>query len=445
MAAATPSGPVGPTGWRFALRALRHRNYRLFFGGQGISLIGTWMTRFATGWLVYRLTGSAILLGVVGFAGQVPTFLAAPFAGVWVDRWNRHRVLVATQTLAMLQSFGLAVLALTHITIPEIIGLSVFQGLINAFDMPARQTFLVDLVEQREDLGNAIALNSSLVNVARLLGPAIAGVIIALWGEGYCFLMDGFSYLAVIVSLLAMRRLPRRARPARAGMLTALREGWNYVSGFAPARALLLLLALVSLVGMPYSVLMPIFAGTVLHGGPHTFGFLMGAAGCGALVAAIRLAARKSVRGLTRLVPISAAMFGAGLVGFGLSRWLWLSLPLIFLAGMGMIQQMASTNTILQTVAGEQMRGRVMSYYTMAFVGMAPWGSLLAGTLASRIGAPHTLLLNGTCCLLGAAWFMTRLPSVRAAIRPVYQELGILPELTRGLEAAAVLTTPPEE
>jgi len=445
MAAATPSGPVGPTGWRFALRALRHRNYRLFFGGQGISLIGTWMTRIATGWLVYRLTGSAILLGVVGFAGQVPTFLAAPFAGVWVDRWNRHRVLVATQTLAMLQSFGLAVLALTHITIPEIIGLSVFQGLINAFDMPARQTFLVDLVEQREDLGNAIALNSSLVNVARLLGPAIAGVIIALWGEGYCFLMDGFSYLAVIVSLLAMRRLPRRARPARAGMLTALREGWNYVSGFAPARALLLLLALVSLVGMPYSVLMPIFAGTVLHGGPHTFGFLMGAAGCGALVAAIRLAARKSVRGLTRLVPISAAMFGAGLVGFGLSRWLWLSLPLIFLAGMGMIQQMASTNTILQTVAGEQMRGRVMSYYTMAFVGMAPWGSLLAGTLASRIGAPHTLLLNGTCCLLGAAWFMTRLPSVRAAIRPVYQELGILPELTRGLEAAAVLTTPPEE
>jgi len=445
MAAANPTGPAGLTGWRFALRALRHRNYRLFFGGQGISLIGTWMTRIATGWLVYRLTGSAILLGVVSFSGQVPTFLAAPFAGVWVDRLNRHRVLVATQTLAMLQSFALAALALTHITIGEIIALSVLQGLINAFDMPGRQSFLVDMVEQREDLSNAIALNSSMVNSARLVGPAIAGVIIALWGEGYCFLIDGFSYLAVIVSLLAMRRLPQRARAERAGMLSSLREGWGYVSGFAPARSLLLLLALVSLVGMPYSVLMPIFAKTVLHGGPHTFGFLMGAAGFGALTAALRLAARKSVRGLTRLVPISAAMFGAGLVGFGLSRWLWLSLPLIYLAGMGMIQQMASTNTILQTVVGEEMRGRVMSYYTMAFVGMAPWGSLLAGWLASRIGAPHTLLLNGTCCLLGAAWFMTRLPAVRAAIQPVYRELGILPELARGLETAAVLTTPPEE
>ncbi|MGH9395189.1 MAG: MFS transporter [Terriglobales bacterium] len=431
--------------WQRTARALRHRNYKLFFGGQSVSLIGTWMTRIATSWLIYRLTGSAILLGVVSFAGQIPTFLAAPFAGVWVDRWDRHRVLLATQVLAMLQSFALAALALTRITVGEVLALSAVQGLINAFDMPGRQSFLVDMVEQREDLGNAIALNSSMVNLARLIGPAVAGLIIAAWSEGYCFLIDGFSYLAVIGSLLAMRDLPRRAPGARTPMLVALRQGWDYVSGFAPVRALLLLLALVSLVGMPYTVLVPIFAGSVLGGGAHTYGFLMGAAGCGALAAALGLAARKSVRGLVRLVPISAALFGAGLVGFGLSRWLGLSLALIFAAGWGMMQQMASTNTILQTVVSEDMRGRVMSFYTMAFVGMAPWGSLLAGALAQRLGAPRTLLLTGTCCLLGAAWFLTRLPQVRAAIRPVYRQLGILPEVTSAIQAAAQLTTPPED
>lgn len=436
---------AGASGWRFTTRALRHHNFRLFFGGQSISLIGTWMTRIATAWLVYRLTGSAVLLGVVSFSGQIPTFLAAPFAGVWVDRWNRHRVLVVTQTLAMVQSFALAALALTHINMAEIIALSAFQGLINAFDMPGRQSFLVDMVEDRAHLSNAIALNSSMVNAARLVGPALAGLVIALWGEGYCFLIDGVSYLAVIASLLAMRRLPGRAARARTAMVTALREGWTYVAGFAPARSLLLLLALASLVGMPYAVLMPIFAGRVLGGGAHTFGFLMGAAGCGALVGALRLAARPSVRGLTRLVGISAALFGAGLVGVGLSRWLWLSLAMIFFAGMGMMQQMASTNTILQTVVSEDKRGRVMSYYTMAFVGMAPWGSLLAGSLAARIGAPRTLVMDGICCLAGAAWFATRLPGVRAAIRPVYRQLGILPEVASAVQAASALTTPPQD
>ena len=431
--------------WQRTARALQHRNYKLFFGGQSVSLIGTWMTRIATSWLVYRLTDSAVLLGVVTFAGQIPTFLAAPFAGVWVDRWNRHRVLVCTQVLAMLQSFALAALALTHITIGEILALSAFQGLINAFDMPGRQSFLVDMVEQREDLGNAIALNSSMVNLARLVGPAIAGVIIAAWSEGYCFLIDGISYLAVIASLLAMRDLPRRMAAPRTAMLRAMREGWEYVSGFAPIRVLLLLLALVSLVAMPYTVLMPIFAKQVLGGGAHTYGFLMGAAGCGALAAALMLAARRSVRGLVRLVPISAALFGAGLVGFGFSHWLWLSLPLLMATGWGMMQQMASTNTILQTVVQEEMRGRAMSFYTMSFVGMAPWGSLLAGVLASRLGAPHAVLVMGTCCLLGAAWFLRKLPEVQAAIRPVYQQLGIIPEVRAGVQAAAQLTTPPED
>lgn len=433
-------------GWRRTLRALGFRNYRLYFGGQGLSLIGTWMTRVAVGWLVYRLTGSALLLGLVAFAGQIPTFLLAPFAGVWVDRWNRHHVLVATQVLAMLQSFALAALALPHrITMAEILGLSALQGLINAFDMPGRQSFLVDLVEDREHLANAIALNSSMVNLTRLIGPALAGLIIAAWSEGWCFLLDGISYLAVIASLLAMRNLPRRRDRARTPLVAALREGWDYVSRFAPARSLLLLLGLVSLLGMPYTVLLPIFAGRELGGGAHTYGFLMGAAGCGAVVAAVRLAARPSVRGLTGVVAASAALFGAALVGFAFSRWLWLSLALVFVAGFGMMQQMASTNTILQTVVGEEKRGRVMSYYTMAFVGMAPWGSLLLGWLAHRLGAPRALELTGAGCLLAAWWFAHRLPQLRAAIRPVYRELGILPELAAGVSAASALTTPPEE
>jgi MFS family permease len=432
--------------WAVVVRALRHRNYRLFFGGQSVSLIGTWMTRIATSWLIYRLTHSALLLGVVGFAGQIPTFLLAPFAGVWVDRWNRHRVLVATQVLAMFQSFALAGLTLAHrITVWDVIWLGAFQGLVNAFDMPGRQAFVVEMVDDRRDLGNAIALNSSMVNMARLIGPSLAGMVIAAVGEGYCFLIDGVSYLAVIGSLLAMRLVPQEARRASGDIWSDLKDGWLYVAQSAPIRSILILLALVSLVGMPYSVLMPIFAGTILHGGPHTLGFLMGASGVGALTGAVILAARKTVLGLGRLVAFSAGAFGVGLAAFSQSRILWLSLLLMFVTGYGMMQQMAASNTILQTIVDEDKRGRVMSYYTMSFMGMAPFGSLLAGGLASRYGAPTTLLVCGLCCIAGAVWFGAHLKSIRTLVRPIYAQLGIIPEVVRGIQSATALQTPPED
>src|SRR5580698_6835127 len=320
--------------WKFALRALRSRNYRLFFTGQTVSLIGTWMTQIATSWLVYRLTGSAWLLGIVGFAARIPTFVLGPFAGVWVDRWNRHRTLVVTQILSMIQSFALAGLALAGIiTIREVIWLGLAQGVINAFDMPARQAFVIQMVEDRTDLGNAIALNSSMVNMARLLGPSIAGVIIAAFGEGYCFLIDGFSYLAVIASLLAMRIAPGKPRGADKPVWHELKEGWHYVTHFVPIRSILLLLAVVSLVGMQYTVLMPIFAARVLHGGPHTLGFLMGAAGLGALGGVAFLAVRRKVAGLEGVLPIVAAGFGVTLIAFGFSHWL--SLSLLLMMGLG--------------------------------------------------------------------------------------------------------------
>jgi|SRR5579871_2345921 len=431
--------------WSFALRALRSRNYRLFFGGQSISLIGTWMTRIATGWLVYRLTQSPFLLGMVGFAGQMPALFLTPFAGVWVDRWNRHRTLVVTQILSMLQSFALAALALAGvINIWEIIGLSLFQGLINCFDMPGRQAFVVQMVERREDLANAIALNSSMVNAARLVGPAIAGILIAGVGEGYCFLIDGISYIAVIVSLLRMRIVRSASRPGRKRVLHELREGWAYVVQSIPIRAILLLLALVSLVGMPYTVLMPVFASNVLHGGPHTLGFLMAASGVGALVSALNLAMRKTVIGLGGIVARSAMLFGAALVCFGLSRWFWVSLVLMFATGMGMMRQMAASNTILQTILEDDKRGRVMAYYSMAFLGVSPFGSLLAGTLAAKIGAPYTVIISGILCLAGAGWFARELPRIRSFVRPIYAQLGIIPELATGIQSASQLQTPPE-
>jgi MFS family permease len=414
-----------------AWRALRSGNFRLYFGGQTISLVGTWMTRLATSWLVYRLTGSALLLGVVGFAGQIPTFLFAPLVGVWVDRLDRRRVLVVTQILATLQSLALAYLTLArHINIREIIWLSAFQGLINAFDMPARQAFLVQMVDDKQDLGNAIALNSSMVNLARLVGPSLAGGVIALSGEGYCFLIDGVSYLAVIASLLAMRLDSVRARPTTDSMRAQLQEGWAYVSGFAPVRTILLLFATVSLMGWPFTVLMPIFAGRVLKGGPHTLGFLMGAVGVGALASALSLALRRTILGLGRMIPLSTAAFGIGLILFGMSRILWMSLILMLVCGFGMMQQMAASNTIIQTIVEDSKRGRVMSFYAVAFVGMAPFGSLLAGTLAHAIGAPRTVILSGVCCVAGAAWFATQLPTIRKLIRPIYMDLGILPPVT---------------
>jgi len=442
---AAVSSTQGAT-WKFALRALRYRNYRLFFTGQSVSLIGTWMTQIATGWLVYRLTGSAWLLGIVGFASRIPTFVLGPFAGVWVDRWNRHRTLVVTQILSMLQSFALAGLALAGvITIREIIWLGLAQGIINAFDMPARQAFVIQMVEDRADLGNAIALNSSMVNVARLLGPSIAGVIIAAVGEGYCFLIDGFSYLAVIASLLAMRIAPVQQRRAEKAILHELKEGWNYVTHFVPIRSILLLLALISLVGMQYTVLMPIFAGQVLHGGAHTLGFLMGASGVGALTGAMFLATRKNVLGLGRMIPLAAAGFGTGLIALGLSRFLWLSLLLMLFIGCTMMIQMASSNTILQTIVEDDKRGRVMSFYSMAFLGMAPFGSLLAGGLAHYIGAPRTVMISGIICIAGAGGFASQLSVMRELVRPIYRTLGIIPEIASGIQNASALQTPPEE
>jgi MFS family permease len=415
-------------GVSYAWRALRHRNFRLFFGGQTISLIGTWMTRVATGWLVYRLTGSALLLGTVSFAGQIPTFLVAPFAGVWVDRLDRRQVLVWTQTLSMVQSLALAALTLTgHITIPRLLALSVMQGIINAFDMPGRQSFMVKMVDDKRDLQNAIAINSSMVNLARLIGPSLAGMLIAVSSEGWCFLADGISYIAVIFSLLAMRVHDAEVERTTTSMLSELKAGWTYVSEFLPIRTILLLFAVVSLMGMPFVVLMPVFAKTVLHGGPHTLGFLMGSMGMGALFSALSLAARKNVRGLVRMIPIAAAVFGAGLIGFGLSRVFWLSMIMVFVAGAGMMQGMAASNTVIQTIVTDDKRGRVMSYYTMAFMGMAPFGSLLAGTMAHKVGAPLTVILNGAVVLLGAAWFWTRRPTLRLQIRPIYQEMGIIP------------------
>jgi MFS family permease len=429
---------------RFALRALSHRNYRLFFAGQSISLIGTWLTRIATSWLVYRLTGSAALLGIIGFCGLVPTFVLAPIAGVFVDRHSRHRVLVITQVLSMLQSFALAALALPGvITVAEVAALQLFQGVINAFDTPARQAFVVEMVEDRNDLPNAIALNSSMFNGARLIGPSIGGILIAVVGEGGCFLIDGISYLAVIASLLAMSMRPIEAQGQRKNVLHELGEGFRYAAGSAPIRSILVLLALVSLVGMPYTVLMPVMAAERLHGGAHTLGFLMAAVGLGALAGAVRLALRRSVLGLGRTIVLMAATFGIMLATFAASRAVWLSLPLLVLAGFAMMTQTAASNTILQTILEERMRGRVMAFYTMAVMGTAPFGSLIAGALAERIGAPWTIAGGGLLCAAGAGWFALQLPALRREVRPIYRKLGILPEVAEGLQGAQQVPTAP--
>jgi len=387
------------------------------------------------------------MLGVVGFAGQLPAFVLAPAAGVYVDRWNRHRLLVVTQTLSMLQSFALAGLTLTgFITIPLILALNAFQGLVNAFDMPGRQSFVIAMIEDKRDLGNAIALNSSMFNAARLIGPSTAGFIIATGGVGWAYFLDGISYLAVIVALLAMR-VPGSAAPCapREGPFQAMHAGWRYIVGSLPIRSIMLLLALVSLVGGPYTVLMPIFATRILGGGSYTLGLLLSAIGCGALGGALWLAARRSVLGLGRLIPMATVMFGLGLIGFAFSRVLWLSLLLLVIAGAGFMVQLASSNTLVQTLVEDRMRGRVMSFYMMAFLGTAPFGSLFAGALATHIGAPYTLLISGLCCMLGAAWFARQLGAIRAAVRPIYVEKGILPEVALGVQVASEASLPPEE
>ena len=434
------AGGNGKSSMKFILRALQSRNYRLYFMGQGVSLIGTWIQRIAQAWLVYRLTDSVFLLGIVGFSSQIPTFLAAPFAGVLVDRFSRYRILLIAQIVSAMQATILATLVLTdHIEVWHIIVLGVILGLINSFEMPARQSLMIDMIEHREDLSNAIALNSTMVNGARLIGPTVAGVVIAAVGEGACFALNAVSFMAVIAALLAMKLKAESSRKKAGKMLSEFKEGFKYVFGFAPMRAILLLIAMASIVGMPYAVLMPAFAKDVLHGGPHTLGFLMGSVGFGALGGAAFLASRRTVVGLGNVISISALVFGAGLIAFSLSRQLWLSMVLLFFVGMGMMLMMASSNTVLQSIVDDDKRGRLMSFYAMSFFGMAPLGSLLAGSLASRIGTPMTVLVGGVCCMLGALVFMTRLPAHGRLIQPIYQAKGILPEVAEGLRAANTL------
>jgi MFS family permease len=455
-----------PGRWRSIGRALRHRNYRLFFAGQIVSLCGTFLTQVAMVWLVYTKTGSGRILGLTAFAGQIPSFLLGPFAGVWVDRLNRRRLIVTTQALAMCQSFALAALVWfaksDHVVVPGLILLAFAQGLINAFDMPGRQAFLVEMVESRDDLANAIALNSTMVHAARLLGPALAGFLIDFFGPAMCFTLDGISYIAVIAALLAMKLRPKPPRPHGGSVLAELREGLSYVWHFAPIRAMLLLMALLSLTGMPaLSTLMPIFA-YALRGafsGARTLGFLMGAAASGALVGAIYLASRKSVLGLGRLIPIVSGLFGLALILVSFSHHLLLTLLIVPVAGCTMLITFASANTLLQTLTDDAKRGRVMSLFTMAFVGMTPWGNLLAGFSADALisknpigawahfdGAAHTLQIAGCFCIVGAISFALKLPAIRKAAHPIYVERGLVPrEVATGLQDATEVVSGHEQ
>ncbi len=426
----SPRLPACPTGWRRLLpvgRALRHRNYRLFFLGQGLSLIGTWTQRIALPWVVYQLTGSVLLLGVVGFSAQIPTFVVAPFAGVMADRVDRRRLLVATQTLAMIQAFVLAALTLAGaLTVWQIVLLSAMLGLINGFDIPTRQSFVVEMLGSREDLPNAIAMNSFLVNGAKLVGPSVAGLLVVAVGAASCFLINGVTFVAVIVALLAMRLNPGPRKVHDKHVLQHLREGVAYAFNFFPIRAILLLLATVSLLGMSYTVLMPVFAKEILKGGPATFGWLMGATGVGAMGGALFLSLRRNVRGLGRVIVLASLIFGAALIGFGLSRNLFVSLGLLVVAGFGMMVQFASSNSLIQTLVDDDKRGRVMSLYVMAFMGMGPFGSLLAGWLARLFGAPVAVVAGGAGCMLAAGLFATQLPQLGRLAHPIYARLGIV-------------------
>jgi MFS family permease len=443
----TTPGGVAQTPIRRALialfgRALRHRNFRLFTFGQSVSLIGTWMQNVAVGWLVYRLTGSAFLLGLLGFVSQGPNFLLAPIAGVLADRFDKRRIVLITQSAMMVQAFVLAALVLTdRITITWVLVLMGVLGAATGFDIPGRQSFLVELVEDRDDLPNAIALNSSIFNAARLLGPAIAGLVVAAVGEGICILINAVSYAAVLIALLAIR-VPRRQRARRTAVIQGLMEGVRYAYRLRPMRAILLLVAFVSLVAVPFTVLLPIIATGVLGGGAETLGFLMSASGLGALAGALYLASRTTVRGLGRLMTFAATAFGVGLIGTSLSRVLWLSLLCLALAGFGMMVQMASSNTVLQTLVDDDKRGRVMSLYSMAFIGVSPIGSLLLGTLAAMVSASAAFAVSGTACILAAIVFGAHVPSLRQTIRPIYVRLGIIPEVARGVQAVTHDVTP---
>ncbi|MFZ3265518.1 MAG: MFS transporter [Terriglobales bacterium] len=411
---------------RFAttLRALRHRNFQLFFSGQLISLIGTWMQTVAQAWLVYRLTGSALLLGAVGFSSQFPVFLTAPLGGITADRVNRQRLVIATQIASMILAAILAWLTLSgRVQVWHIFVLAALLGIVNAFDIPGRQAFLVDMVG-KEDLMNAIALNSSMFNGARVIGPAIAGILVARIGEGWCFGANAISYIAVIVGLMLMRVNCAR-RFGNGSPIEDIIEGFRWANQTKIIRALLLLIGLVSLVGMPYTVLMPVFADKILHGGARGLGILMGATGVGALFGALTLAAKTGVKGLGRWVAVSCAMFGISLSLFAYSRLFWLSVLLLLPAGYSMMLQMACSNTLIQTMVPDELRGRVMALYSMMFMGMAPLGALFGGALAHRMGAPITVAVGGVACVFGAIWFGRALPELRIEARRLIIAQGL--------------------
>ncbi len=430
---------------RFSLmfRAMKYKNYRLFVGGQSLSLIGTWIQMVAVTWLVYKMTNSAFILGIVGFSGQLPLFIIAPFAGVIADRWDKKRILLITQSLALVQALILSIIVFTKVVmIWHLIALSIFLGIINAFDMPVRQAFVVDMLDnQKQDLGNAIALNSSMVNGARLIGPSIAGILIATVGDGWCFAINCLSYLAVIISLIRMEIIIIPKKRSQTQVITQLKQGFSYTFGFKPIRYLLLLLALVSLIGTPMTLLAPVFAKDFLHGNASTFGFLMSAYGTGALVGAVYLLNKKNVLGLGKLIGFAVMVFGAGMIAFSLSRVLWLSIIIMMFSGMGMMLHVASTNTLLQTITEENKRGRVMSFYAMAFRGMSPFGSLIGGSLAGLIGAPVTLILGGAGCIIAVSFYLRKLPSLRPYVQPIYERMGILPEVAASVEEASDIST----
>jgi len=426
-----------PARFRLAFRALRHRDLRLFFAGQAVSLVGTWMQQVAMAWLVYRLTGSALLLGVISFASQFPSFLMAPFAGALADRWSRYRMVATAQVLAMIQASVLAALVIADaVEVWHLVALAVMLGLVNGVDVPARQALMIRLIGSPDDLPNAIALNSSMFNAARLVGPAVGGVLVGLLGEGPVFVINAVSYLGVLGALAALR-VPHAPGEPASSVLRSIAEGLDYALGSPIIRDLLVQLALVSLVGIPYVVLFPVFARDVLGGGAGTLGLLTSSAGLGSLIGALTLASRSTVRGLGRLIARAAAVFGASLIAFGFSRSLLLSCGLLVVTGFSLILVTASINTVIQTIVREEMRGRMMSLYTMAFVGMTPLGGLAGGAVANTVGAPVAVVLGGSGCLAVSAWAFFRLPALRRLIRPIYVELGIIPEVATGLQSVS--------
>jgi MFS family permease len=429
--------------FRTIFRALRSRNYRLYFAGQGVSLIGSWMQSVAMGWLVYRLTHSAFLLGVIGFTSQIPSLFLGPLAGVLSDRVDKRRLLIVIQTAFMIQASLLAILVLTdRIDVRSLIGLSLWMGIVNSFDVPVRQAMVVQLVERQEDLANAIALNSMMFNGARLIGPSIAGLVLAAAGEGVCFVLNAVSFTAVIGALWAMSPVPRRSGETKRRIAAELRDGFRYAWGFFPIRAILSVMAVISLFGMSYNVLLPVFAKEILHGGPHTLGFLVGATGVGAVGGAFMMASRRSPAGLESMLSRAAGLFGLGLIVMSMSRTPAFSFAMMAVIGLGMMTFMISCNTLIQTLVDEDKRGRVMSLYAMAFMGMTPLGSLLVGSLASRIGAPASAAIGGFFCIVGSVWFFRKLPAFRRAAHPIWISRGYAGDVSEGMEAASEMTTP---